>query len=127
MNGHGREIILLGVPIADAPPDVDNMTASAKGKFYNAHIFYLCFFLQPYYLTFPASIITIDEVFCLLNLTEKNVESIPSLFQDIIERMVASQVMTVKPDACIIDFYNEVASYILFCSCWVISVSFSVC
>jgi hypothetical protein len=62
MNGHGREMIQLGVPIADAPPDADNMTASAKGKFYNAHIFYLCFFLQPYYLTFPASIITIDEV-----------------------------------------------------------------
>ncbi|KAF1868503.1 hypothetical protein Lal_00008311 [Lupinus albus] len=38
---------------------------------------------------------------------DKNVEPIPSLFQDIIERMVSSQVMTVKPDACIVDFYNE--------------------
>ncbi|MCI05019.1 hydroxyproline-rich glycoprotein family protein, partial [Trifolium medium] len=37
----------------------------------------------------------------------KNFESIPSLFQDIIERMAASKVMTVKPDACIVDFYNE--------------------
>ena len=36
-----------------------------------------------------------------------NVEPIPSLFQDIIERMVSSQVMTVKPDCCIVDFYNE--------------------
>ncbi|KAJ1393734.1 Alpha-ketoglutarate-dependent dioxygenase AlkB-like superfamily [Sesbania bispinosa] len=71
MKGHGREMIQLGVPIADAPPDVDNVT------------------------------------FHQLNLTDKNVESIPSLFQDIIERMAALQVMTVKPDACIVDFYNE--------------------
>ncbi|KAL5162460.1 hypothetical protein HKD37_07G019570 [Glycine soja] len=60
MKGHGREMIQLGVPIADAPPDVDN-----------------------------------------------KVESIPSLFQDIIERLAASQVMIVKPDACIVDFFNE--------------------
>ncbi|XP_025691543.1 RNA demethylase ALKBH10B isoform X1 [Arachis hypogaea] len=38
---------------------------------------------------------------------EKNVEPIPSLFREIIERMVASQVMTVKPDACVVDFFNE--------------------
>ncbi|XP_061373801.1 RNA demethylase ALKBH10B [Gastrolobium bilobum] len=59
MKGHGREMIQLGVPIADAPPD------------------------------------------------DINAEPIPSSFQDIIERMVSSQVMTVKPDACIVDFYNE--------------------
>ncbi|KAF1876422.1 hypothetical protein Lal_00029770 [Lupinus albus] len=59
IKGHGREMIQLGVPIADATPD------------------------------------------------DKNVEPIPSLFQDIIHRMVSSQVMTVKPDACIIDFFNE--------------------
>lgn len=64
IRGHGREMIQLGVPIAD----VDNVTASFK---------------------------------------DKNVESMPSLFQDIIERMAASQVMSVKPDACIVDFYNE--------------------
>ncbi|KAK2453575.1 RNA demethylase ALKBH10B [Trifolium repens] len=68
VRGHGREMIQLGVPVADAPPDVDNMTASFK---------------------------------------DKNFESIPSLFQDIVERMAASKVMTVKPDACIVDFYNE--------------------
>ncbi|KAK7308611.1 hypothetical protein VNO77_42230 [Canavalia gladiata] len=68
MKGRGREMIQLGVPIADAPPDVDNVTGSSK---------------------------------------DKNVESIPSLFQDIVERLAASQVMTVKPDACIVDFYNE--------------------
>lgn len=68
MKGHGREMIQLGVPIADTPPDGENMTGASK---------------------------------------EMNVESIPSFFQDIIERMVSSQVMTVKPDACIVDFYNE--------------------
>ncbi|KAF7808506.1 RNA demethylase ALKBH10B-like [Senna tora] len=71
MKGHGREMIQLGVPIADAPVDVENVTGASKG---------------------------------MLN---KKVESIPTLFQDLIERMVASQVMTVKPDACIVDFYNE--------------------
>ncbi|BAT98834.1 uncharacterized protein HKW66_Vig0251720 [Vigna angularis] len=68
IKGRGREMIQLGVPIADAPPDVDNVTGISK---------------------------------------DKKVESIPSLFQDIIERLAASQVMTVKPDACIVDFFNE--------------------
>ncbi|CAJ1932749.1 unnamed protein product [Sphenostylis stenocarpa] len=61
IKGRGREMIQLGVPIADAPPDVDN-----------------------------------------------KVESMPSLFQGIIDRLAASQVMTVKPDACIVDFFNEI-------------------
>lgn len=34
MGGHGREMIQLGVPIADAPPDMDNLTTSTKGKSY---------------------------------------------------------------------------------------------
>ncbi|KAK7359507.1 hypothetical protein VNO77_01468 [Canavalia gladiata] len=38
---------------------------------------------------------------------DMNVESIPSLFQDVIERIVSSQVMIVKPDCCVVDFYNE--------------------
>ncbi|XP_019463831.1 PREDICTED: uncharacterized protein LOC109362473 isoform X1 [Lupinus angustifolius] len=68
IKGHGREMIQLGVPIADAPPDGENMTGASR---------------------------------------DKNIEPIPSLFQDIIHRMVSSQVMTVKPDACIVDFFNE--------------------
>ncbi|KAK4261844.1 hypothetical protein QN277_004788 [Acacia crassicarpa] len=68
MKGRGREMIQLGVPIADAPPDGENLAGASK---------------------------------------DKKVEPIPALFQDIIERLVASQVMTVKPDACIVDFYNE--------------------
>ncbi|KAK7368525.1 hypothetical protein VNO80_10551 [Phaseolus coccineus] len=68
MKGHGREMIQLGVPIADAPAEGENMTGASK---------------------------------------DMNVEPIPSLFEDIIERMVSSQVMTAKPDCCIVDFYNE--------------------
>ncbi|XP_014509452.1 uncharacterized protein LOC106768693 [Vigna radiata var. radiata] len=68
MKGHGREMIQLGVPIADAPAEGENMTGASK---------------------------------------DMNVEPIPSLFEDIIQRLVSSQVMTVKPDCCIVDFYNE--------------------
>lgn len=30
-KGHGREMIQLGVPIADAPPDGENLTGASKG------------------------------------------------------------------------------------------------
>ncbi|KAK7399896.1 hypothetical protein VNO78_11091 [Psophocarpus tetragonolobus] len=68
MKGHGREMIQLGVPIADAPAEGEHLTGASK---------------------------------------DVNVEPIPSLFQDIIERLVSLQVMTMKPDCCIVDFYNE--------------------
>ncbi|KAG6764343.1 hypothetical protein POTOM_031809 [Populus tomentosa] len=38
---------------------------------------------------------------------ERRLESIPALLQDVIEHFVAMQVMTMKPDSCIIDIYNE--------------------
>lgn len=38
---------------------------------------------------------------------DRRIESIPSFLQDVVERLVDLQVMTVKPDSCIIDFYNE--------------------
>ncbi|KAJ6351101.1 hypothetical protein OIU78_007097 [Salix suchowensis] len=68
MKGHGREMIQLGLPIADAPPEDDNATGTSK---------------------------------------DRRVESIPALLQDVIERFVGMQVMTMKPDSCIIDIYNE--------------------
>ncbi|KAK1277918.1 hypothetical protein QJS04_geneDACA017198 [Acorus gramineus] len=37
----------------------------------------------------------------------RKLEPIPILLQDIIDRLLNSQVMSVKPDSCIIDFYNE--------------------
>ncbi|KAA8532418.1 hypothetical protein F0562_032444 [Nyssa sinensis] len=68
MKGHGREMIQLGLPIADAPPDDENVTGFSK---------------------------------------DRRTESIPGLLQDVIKRLVGMQVMTVKPDSCIIDIFNE--------------------
>lgn len=68
MKGHGREMIQLGVPIADAPLEDESVVGTSK---------------------------------------DRRTESIPSLLQDVIGHLVGSQVLTVKPDACIIDFYNE--------------------
>ncbi|XP_010032031.2 RNA demethylase ALKBH10B isoform X2 [Eucalyptus grandis] len=65
MKGHGREMIQLGVPVADAPVEVENVGISRD-------------------------------------------RTIPALLQDVIERVVGMQIMTVKPDSCIIDFFNEV-------------------
>ncbi|KVH96381.1 hypothetical protein Ccrd_001535 [Cynara cardunculus var. scolymus] len=39
---------------------------------------------------------------------DRRIEPIPSLFQDVIEGLMAMQVLTVKPDSCIIDIFNEV-------------------
>ncbi|GMJ03729.1 hypothetical protein like AT1G14710 [Hibiscus trionum] len=68
MKGHGREMIQLGLPIADAP--LDDETAAGTSK-------------------------------------DRRTEAIPALLQDAIERLVDLQVMTAKPDSCIIDVYNE--------------------
>ncbi|PON60835.1 Alpha-ketoglutarate-dependent dioxygenase AlkB-like [Parasponia andersonii] len=38
---------------------------------------------------------------------DRRIEAIPPLLQGVIERLLAMQVTTVKPDSCIIDFYNE--------------------
>ncbi|XVE91845.1 hypothetical protein REPUB_Repub01dG0046300 [Reevesia pubescens] len=68
MRGHGREMIQLGLPIADAPLDDDSAAGTSK---------------------------------------DRRIEAIPALLQDAIERLVDFQVITAKPDSCIIDFYNE--------------------
>ncbi|XWS69463.1 hypothetical protein CRYUN_Cryun04dG0181200 [Craigia yunnanensis] len=68
MKGHGREMIQLGLPIADAP--LDDETGAGTSK-------------------------------------DRRIEAIPALLQDAIERLVDLQVMTAKPDSCIIDVYNE--------------------
>ncbi|KAJ4972824.1 hypothetical protein NE237_005998 [Protea cynaroides] len=59
MKGRGREIIQLGFPIADAPPE------------------------------------------------DRKVQAIPGLLQDVIDRLVSLQIVNVKPDSCIVDFFNE--------------------
>ncbi|KAG5236672.1 RNA demethylase ALKBH10B [Salix suchowensis] len=38
---------------------------------------------------------------------DRRVEPIPAMLQEVIERLVGMQVMTVMPDSCIIDIYNE--------------------
>ncbi|KAJ0094348.1 hypothetical protein Patl1_15647 [Pistacia atlantica] len=40
MKGHGREMIQLGLPIADAPPEDENAVGTSKGK---------CHFLRSFY------------------------------------------------------------------------------
>ncbi|XVF02989.1 hypothetical protein REPUB_Repub04eG0222000 [Reevesia pubescens] len=67
-RGHGREMIQLGLPIADAP--LDDETAAGTSK-------------------------------------DRRIEAIPALLRDAIDRLVDLQVITAKPDSCIIDFYNE--------------------
>ncbi|XVE85565.1 hypothetical protein DITRI_Ditri17bG0100500 [Diplodiscus trichospermus] len=68
MKGHGREMIQLGLPIADTP--LDDETAAGTSK-------------------------------------DRKIEAIPPLLQNAIEHLVDLQVMTAKPDSCIIDVYNE--------------------
>ncbi|KAE8667260.1 anthranilate synthase component II-like [Hibiscus syriacus] len=69
MKGHGREMIQLCLPIANAPLDDETAAGTSRGMFL--------------------------------------VEAIPSLLQDAIDRLVNLQVITSKPDSCIIDVYNE--------------------
>ncbi|XP_039054766.1 RNA demethylase ALKBH10B-like [Hibiscus syriacus] len=68
IKGHGREMIQLGLPIANAP--LDDETAAGTSR-------------------------------------ERRIEAIPSLLLDAIDRLVDLQVITAKPDSCIIDVYNE--------------------
>ncbi|OVA05735.1 hypothetical protein BVC80_1419g6 [Macleaya cordata] len=68
MKGHGREMIQLGLPVADAPLEDENITGTSK---------------------------------------DRKMEPIPGLLQEVIERLVHSQIINVKPDCCIIDFFNE--------------------
>ncbi|KAF7133550.1 hypothetical protein RHSIM_Rhsim09G0086100 [Rhododendron simsii] len=42
-----------------------------------------------------------------MKFTDRRIEPIPSLLQDVIDRLVGMQVMTATPDSCIIDIFNE--------------------
>ncbi|XP_072992665.1 RNA demethylase ALKBH10B-like isoform X2 [Typha latifolia] len=68
MRGHGREIIQLGIPIFDGPPEDENRCDTSR---------------------------------------ERKVEAIPNLMWDMLDRLVQLQILPVKPDYCIIDFFNE--------------------
>ncbi|CAN1312672.1 RNA demethylase ALKBH10B [Linum perenne] len=73
MKGHGREMIQLGVPIADGPAEDE----SSKGK--------------------------LHVIFNIM----RRIESIPPLLQDVVDRLVGKNIVTTKPDCCIIDIFNE--------------------
>ena len=57
MKGHGREMIQLGLPIADAPLEEDNAVGSSKGMFHFmniTHITLLLIYMIAYpFLSFP--------------------------------------------------------------------------
>lgn len=44
----------------------------------------------------------------LIEFTDRKTEAIPGLFQDVIDQLSAMQVLSMKPDACVIDIFNEV-------------------
>lgn len=39
---------------------------------------------------------------------DRKTEAIPGLLQDVIDQLSAMQALSVKPDACVIDIFNEV-------------------
>lgn len=53
--------------------------------------------------------------------TDRRIEPIPSLLQDVIDRLVGMQVMTATPDSCIIDIFNEVCPPCLY-SLWLLTI-----
>ncbi|XP_004236917.1 RNA demethylase ALKBH10B [Solanum lycopersicum] len=68
MKGHGREMVQLGLPIVDAPPEEESAISTYK---------------------------------------DRKTEAIPGLLQDVIDQLSAMQALSVKPDACVIDIFNE--------------------
>ncbi|KAI3976426.1 hypothetical protein MKX01_008284 [Papaver californicum] len=68
IKGHGREMIQLGLPVADSPLEDEIAAGNSKGT---------------------------------------KIEPIPDMLQEVIERLVQAQVINVKPDSCIIDYFNE--------------------
>lgn len=58
-------------------------------------------------LGFPIADVGLEDERFSGNLEDGKVEVIPNLLQDVIETVVSLQVTPVKPDSCIIDFFNE--------------------
>lgn len=46
----------------------------------------------------------------LIVFADRKIEPIPGLLQDLIDSLMSKQVFPVKPDSCMIDIFNEVAS-----------------
>ncbi|EXC05040.1 hypothetical protein L484_019288 [Morus notabilis] len=58
-------------------------------------------------LGLPIADAPVEDEISAGTLKDRRTEAIPPLLQDVAERLVSMQVATVKPDSCIIDFYNE--------------------
>ncbi|KAK6146684.1 hypothetical protein DH2020_020553 [Rehmannia glutinosa] len=74
MNGHGREMIQFGVPIADERLEDAAARGTSKG---------------------------------MVMTNSADVEPIPDLLQNVIERLLTEKVVSIKPDSTIIDFFDE--------------------
>ncbi|KAJ0988437.1 hypothetical protein J5N97_006793 [Dioscorea zingiberensis] len=68
MKGHGREMLQLGIPVAEGPSEDENTSGTSR---------------------------------------EGKTEDIPSALQDVLDRAVELQILAVKPDFCVIDFFHE--------------------
>ncbi|KAJ0987567.1 hypothetical protein J5N97_005923 [Dioscorea zingiberensis] len=68
MKGHGRVMIQLGIPVAEAPQEDEKLSG-------------------------PSS--------------ERKVEAIPSMLQDVLDRILHLHILSSKPDFCVIDFFHE--------------------
>lgn len=107
MKGRGREIIQLGQPIADAPLEDE------KGGFQKS-----CGSCKKHLRLWWPEFIILSSLGCLSFLlficelfSDRRMETIPALLQEVTERIVGMNIMTMKPNSCIIDFYNEVTLY----------------
>ncbi|XP_039043924.1 RNA demethylase ALKBH10B-like [Hibiscus syriacus] len=58
-------------------------------------------------LGFPIADSPLDDETAAGTSKDRRMEAIPTLLQDVIERLVDLQVMTAKPNSCIVDVYNE--------------------
>lgn len=66
--------------------------------------------LWPWNLIHLANIFLPSKFYFLgREISERRIEPIPGLLQDVIDRFIALQVITVEPDCCIVDFFNEVS------------------
>lgn len=45
----------------------------------------------------------------MANFADPKIEPIPVVLQDVIERLLTEQVVSIKPDSAIIDIFNEVS------------------
>ncbi|KAL5208946.1 hypothetical protein ABZP36_004569 [Zizania latifolia] len=88
MKGHGREIIQLGIPIIEGPPEDDNQRGISR-------------------LHCTTVVSRAFSYFDDFKMAEKRVETVPGLLHDLFDRLCQKEIIPTKPDYCVIDYYNE--------------------